>query len=98
MGDFDLDLRGAEEQMETAGEPGDSDVVLGVLDGSTDPDEWVDAVGDGRVLLLAVEGDLNRLAAPFAREVRDMGGTLMHFRETLVVAPEGVDVDADRLN
>ena len=94
MSDFDLDLRHAEEQLE---DDADGGVVLAVLDGSTDPGEWVRAVRRGNVLVLAVEGDLNELAAGFAREVKDDGGSLMHFREFLVVAPEGVDIDADRL-
>jgi hypothetical protein len=95
MADFDLDLRTAEEELDT--EVGDVDVVLGVLDGSTDPDEWVDAVEGGSVLVLAVEGDLNRLAAGFAREVKARGGALMHFRKFLVVTPDGVDIDNSRL-
>ncbi len=95
MSDFDLDLRGAEERLE--GDELDREVVLAVLDGSTDPEEWIGAVEAGRILVLAVDGDLNRLAAGFARQVRDMGGTLMHFRDFLVVTPAGVDVDTDRL-
>jgi SepF-like predicted cell division protein (DUF552 family) len=95
MADFDLDLRTAEEQLDT--EQADSDVVLGVLDGSTDPDEWIETVLAGNVLVLSVEGDLNRLAAGFAREVKDRGGSLMHFRKFLVVTPDGVDIDNSRL-
>ena len=49
------------------------------------------------VLVLNVEGDLNELAAGFARDVRDMGGELIHFREFLVVSPPGRDIDTDRL-
>lgn len=94
MSDFGLDLARAEEELddETGG-----DVVLGVLDGETDPQEWIDAVRGGDVLVLAVEGDLNTLAADFAREIRAEGGSLMHFRGFLVVTPEGVDIDSDRL-
>lgn len=94
MSDFGLDLARAEEELddETQG-----DVVLGVLDGSTDPGEWIDAVRGGDALVLAVEGDLNRLAADFAREIRAEGGSLMHFRGFLVVTPEGVDIDSERL-
>lgn len=94
MSDFGLDLARAEEELddETAG-----DVVLGVLDGETDPDEWIGAVRAGDILVLAIEGDLNALAAGFAREIRAAGGSLMHFRSFLVVTPEGVDIDTDRL-
>jgi hypothetical protein len=95
---FDLDLRGAENQMEGIDVDGADRVVLGVLDGTTDPAEWAEEIGDGNVLFLAVEGDLEALASPFAGDVKEAGGTLMHFREFLVVAPPGVDVDADRLD
>jgi len=97
MSEFDLDLRNAEEQLEGGGDGG-SEVVLGVLDGGTDPDEWIEAVQDGKILVLNVEGDLNRLAAGFAREIRDAGGTLMRFRGFLVVTPPGVGIDTDRLS
>jgi SepF-like predicted cell division protein (DUF552 family) len=96
MSEFDLDLRNAEEQLEE-GTDGGSEVVLGVLDGSTDPSEWIRTVEDGKILVLNVEGDLNRLAAGFAREVRDAGGTLMRFRGFLVVTPPGIGIDTDRL-
>ena len=95
MSDFDLDLRGAEEHLDDVEIQGD--VVLGVLDGSTDPEVWVRNIEAGNVLFLAVEGDLNELAEGFARPVKRRGGTLMHFRRFLVVAPEGVDIDTDRL-
>ncbi|WP_224449856.1 DUF5779 family protein [Haloprofundus salilacus] len=95
MSEFDLDLRNAESHIENAEIRGD--VVLGVLDGSTEPAEWVRNVREGNVLVLSVHGDLNKLAAGFAREVKDMGGQLMHFRKFLVVSPPGVDIDTDRL-
>jgi hypothetical protein len=97
MSEFDLDLRNAEDQLEE-GEDGGSEVVLGILDGGTDPGEWIRTVEDGKILVLNVEGDLNRLAAGFAREVRDAGGTLMRFRGFLVVTPPGVGIDTDRLS
>jgi len=97
MSEFDLDLRNAEAQLED-GEDGGSEVVLGILDGSTDPTEWIETIEDGKVLVLNVEGDLNRLAAGFAREIRDAGGTLMRFRGFLVVTPPGVGIDTDRLS
>lgn len=95
MGDFDLDLRTAEEQLDEAGV--DGDVVLGVLDGETPPAEWVAAVEAGDALVLSVEGDLNELAAGFARDVTELGGELTHFREFLIVTPPDVSVDASRL-
>ncbi|WP_299333940.1 DUF5779 family protein [Haloplanus sp.] len=99
MSEFDLDLRNAEERLEEGSDDdGGSEVVLGVLDGGTDPEEWIAAVEAGEILVLNVEGDLNRLAAGFAREVRDTGGTLMRFRGFLVVTPPGVDIDTDRLS
>lgn len=94
MSDFGLDLARAEEELDDE-TPGD--VVLGVLDGETDPEEWIDAVRAGSVLLLAVEGDLNTLAAGFAREIRAAGGSLMHFRGFLIVTPDGVEIDSGRL-
>jgi hypothetical protein len=100
MSDFDgLDLQSVEEQLDTGDEDGEgsSRVVLGVLDGTTPAGEWLETVGDGAVLVLNVEGDLNELAAGFARDVKDAGGELMHFRGFLIVTPPGVDIDADRL-
>lgn len=98
---FDLDLRTAEDEMEfeeAAGTVVGSDrVELGVLDGTTPPEEWVEAVASGRVLVLAIEGDLNELAAGFARDVTELDGQLVHFRDFLIVSPPGVDVDTGRL-
>jgi hypothetical protein len=99
MSDFelDLDLQTAEGELDRDEPGGGGKVVLGVLDGSTPPEEWVEQVAGGSVLVLNVEGDLNELAAGFARDVRDMGGELMHFRAFLVVTPPGVEIDTDRL-
>lgn len=72
-------------------------VVLGVLDGTTDPEEWAEAAIGGSVLVLSVEGDVNERAAGFARDVAEAGGDLVHFREFLIVAPPGLDIDTDRL-
>lgn len=93
---FNLDLRNAEEEIDLP-EEFEGHVTLGVLDGTTPDSEWLAELDSGNVLLLAVEGDLNELAAGFAGDVKDGGGTLMHFREFLVVAPPGVGVDTDRL-
>lgn len=98
MGDFDLDLdlQTAEGELDETADDDDR-VVLGILDGTTPPEEWVAAVDAGRILVLSVDGDLNELAAGFARDVRDAGGELMHFRGFLVVTPPGVTIDTDRL-
>lgn len=95
MADFDLDLRNAEEQLDEADFEGR--IVLGVLDGSTAPEEWVAEIERGNVLVLAIEGQLNELASGFAREIKDLGGELMHFRKFLVVSPPGMDIDTARL-
>ena len=96
MADLDLDLQTAEGELDELEEGGR--VVLGVLDGSTDDEDWIDHVENDDVLVLNVEGDLNELAAGFARDVRDMGGELMHFREFLVISPPGREIDTDRLS
>lgn len=98
MSDFDLDLRAVEEHIQDAEDVGvEGDVVLDVLDGATPPEERIETVDEGSVLLLDIEGDVNELAAGFAREVAEAGGNLVHFRGFLVVTPPGVDVDNSRL-
>jgi len=97
MSDWDLDLRDAEAQIDEA-LAASGDVVLGVLDGTTEPDEWIRSVDYGNTLVLSIDGDLNKLAAGFAREIKDMDGELMHFRGFLVVTPPGVSIDTDRLS
>lgn len=94
MPDFDLDLREAEAQMDDL--PSD-EVVLGVLNGEAEATEWVQAVSNGNVLVLSIDGDLNELAAGFAREIKDMGGELMHFREFLIITPPETAINTDRL-
>ncbi|WP_247009130.1 DUF5779 family protein [Halorientalis litorea] len=96
MVDIDLDLQAVEDQMESEGGEG-SRIVLGVLDGTTADEEWLAEVDGGAVLVLAVEGDVNELAAGFARDISDAGGTLMKFRDFLLVTPPGVVIDTDRL-
>lgn len=100
MTDFEgLDLQAVEDQMDDVDEDGEGSnrVVLAVLDGSTPPEDWIEAVDSGAVLVLDVDGDLNELAATFARDVKEAGGELMHFRGFLVVTPPGVAIDTDRL-
>ena len=94
MADFDLDLREAEAQLDDM--PSD-EVVLGVLNGETEDDEWVQSITLRNVLDLSVEGDLNELAAGFAREIKDMGGEIMHFREFLIITPPETAINTDRL-
>lgn len=93
MGDFDLDLGAIEQEMDS----GDRRIVLGVLDGETPDEEWLEEISQGNVLVLDVEGDLDALAEGFAGPVKEAGGSLVHFRGFLVVAPPDLDVDTDRL-
>jgi hypothetical protein len=98
MSDFDgPDLHAVEDQLDDEEEDVDNRIVLGVLDGTTPPEEWISLVASGAVLVLNVKGDLNERAAGFARDIYEGGGELMHFRGFLVVAPPEVDIDADRL-
>jgi len=98
MSEFDLDLQTVESHLEgEEGKSPDSRVVLGILDGTTPDGEWVELVGDGAVLVLNVKGNVNELAAGFARDVRDDGGNLIHFRGFLVITPAGIDIDTARL-
>ncbi|MEF8975750.1 MAG: DUF5779 family protein, partial [Halapricum sp.] len=60
-------------------------------------EEWLELIDDGNVLVLNVDGDVNELAAGFARDIRDRDGELVHFRGFLIVAPATVTVDTDRL-
>lgn len=97
MSDFNLDLRTVEEHIEDVGDDLEGEIVLGVLDGSERPETWIETVGEGNVLVLCVEGDVNERAAGFARDVKEAGGNLVHFRGFLIVTPPGIDVDTSRL-
>lgn len=94
MSEFDLDLGTIEQEID---DDGDRRVVLGVLDGATPGERWVEEVAAGHVLVLSVDGDLNELAADFAGAVKDGGGSVVHFRNFLIVSPPDVEVDTDRL-
>lgn len=96
MGDFDLDLQAVEDQMEDEEREG-SQIILGILDGSTSDGEWLTEIEGGAVLVLSIDGDVNELASGFAREVKSQGGELMHFRDFLIVTPPGVVIDTERL-
>ncbi|ELY47428.1 DUF5779 family protein [Natronorubrum sulfidifaciens] len=96
MSDFDLDLRAVEEHIDEELEI-EGSVVLGVLDGTTPAAEWLEVISKGNLLVLNVEGDVNELASGFARDVKESGGSLIHFRGFLLVAPPGVDVSTERL-
>jgi len=100
MSDFDLDLRAVEEHIkddDEAGTGSETAIVLDVLNAETDPEELLEAVAAGTVCVLCVEGDINRLAAGFARDIKEAGGNLVHFRGFLVVTPPEIDVDSSRL-
>jgi hypothetical protein len=94
MTDFDLDLGPIEEEIDDSS---DRQVVLGVLDGSTPAEEWIDVVEDGSVLVLSIDGTLTDLAAEFAPTVREAGGSVVHFRDFLIVTPPAMAVDSGRL-
>ncbi|WP_136686665.1 DUF5779 family protein [Halorhabdus amylolytica] len=99
MSEFDLDLQTVESHLEGEdGQAPDARVVLGVLDGTTPDGEWVELLEGGAVLVLKVEGDVNERAAGFARDVRDNGGNLIHFRGFLVITPAGIEIDTSRLD
>jgi len=97
MSDIELDLQTVEEDLETEEDDEDRRVVLGVLDGTTPDEEWLAVVDGGDTLVLDVKGELNELAAGFARDVSEAGGDLMHFRGFLVVTPPDVSIDASRV-
>ena len=97
MDEIDLDLQTVEEELEARDEDDGRSVVLGILDGTTADEAWLETVEDGDALVLAVEGDVNELAAGFARDVTEAGGELMQFRDFLVVTPPGVSIDASRV-
>ncbi|WP_207587597.1 DUF5779 family protein [Halomontanus rarus] len=96
MSKFDLDLRAVEEHIDEETDL-EGDIVLGVLDGTTPDEEWLETIADGNVLVLCVEGDVNERARGFARDIKESGGNLVHFRGFLVVSPPGVEVDTGRL-
>lgn len=96
MSDFDLDLRTVEEHIDDELEL-EGSIILGFLDGETPDDEWLEAISKGNVLVLNVDGDVNELATGFARDVKESGGNLVHFRGFLLVTPPGVDVSTERL-
>jgi len=100
MSDIDLDLQTVEQELTDEDDDEDEGgrVVLGVLDGTTPDEEWVEAIEDGQTLVLSVEGNVNELASGFAREVRDADGDLIHFRGFLVVTPPGISIDTSRLD
>lgn len=97
MTEFDLDLSAIEENLEDEEERGDGRIVLATLDGNTPAQEWIDLVAGGHVLVLSIEGSLDDLAADFAPEIDETGGSIIHFRDFLIVAPPAVAIDTDRL-
>ena len=94
MPEFDLDLSTIEEEIDHSL---DRTVILGVLDGTTPAEEWVEAVARGNILVLSIDGTLTDLAADFAPEIRDGGGSVVHFRDFLIVTPPDFEVDTDRV-
>ncbi len=93
MGEFDLDLGSIEENMPEE----DRRVILDVLDMSRNGEQWVRDVAKGNILVLHVRGELDEVVGGFAEEIKEFGGSIMHFRSFLVITPPDVDIDADRL-
>lgn len=101
MSRFDLDLRAVEEQLPDKDRDGGTEdgptIVLGMLDGTTAPEEWIEVIDGGDVLVLEVDGDVNERAAGFARDIKEDGGRLVHFKGFLIVTPADIEIDTDRL-
>lgn len=95
MSDFELDLAALEDDLEDVP---DRRIVLGVLDDETSGDVWLQEIQRGNVLVLNVVGELTELASEFAHPVKDAGGSLMHFRDFLIVTPPDVGVDTSKLD
>ena len=98
MADFDLDLRAAEEYLVDEEDAEGFQVELGILDGGTPDEEWIQTVEAGNVVILDIDGDLNQLASGFARQIKDAGGHLMRFRGFLIITPPHIDIDTARLH
>jgi len=82
MSDFEgLDLQSVEDQMDE-GTTATEGATASCWRYWTDRHRrrWIEMVEDGAVLVLDVDGDLNELASTFARDVKEAGGELMHFR------------------
>jgi|APHM01.1.fsa_nt_gi hypothetical protein len=97
MADFDLDLGAIEEDLEADEDRSDGRIVLDILDGETPSEEWLDLVEAGHVLVLSIDGPLEKLAADFAPDIDQAGGSIVHFRDFLIAAPPTVTIDTDRL-
>lgn len=95
MGEFDLDLGRIEQDL--AGDEAGR-VVLGVLGEDAAGKDWLGEIRQGRVLVLAVDGDLNQVGHEFATGVKDFGGSLVHFRGFLIATPPGITVDTSNLS
>lgn len=97
MTEFDLDLSAIEEDLKDEEERGGGRIVLAILDGDTPGQEWIDLIEEGHVLVLSIEGRLDDLAAEFAPKIDEGDGSIVHFRDFLIVAPPTVTIDTDRL-
>ncbi|WP_266077434.1 DUF5779 family protein [Haladaptatus caseinilyticus] len=91
---FDLDLQTAESEMDF---DDDEQVILGILDGTTPVAKRIEAIERGNVLVLAIDGELNELAAELAPAVKKQGGNLVHFRKFLIISPPGLEINTSEL-
>ncbi|WP_458204736.1 DUF5779 family protein [Haladaptatus sp. NG-SE-30] len=92
--DFDLDLQSAEQEMDFSE---DERIVLGVFDGTTPIAKRIEEIDRGNVLVLAIDGDLNELAADLAPAIKKRGGNLVHFRKFLIISPPDLEIDTSEL-
>jgi hypothetical protein len=94
MDRFELDLESIEEELtETINQK----IILGFLDGSVPDSEWVQELDSGNVVVLQIKGDLEELVHDMAPEIKQKGGSIVHFRGFLILAPSGIFIDNERL-
>jgi hypothetical protein len=94
MDRFELNLESIEEELT---ETTNQKIILGFLDGSIPGSEWIKELDSGNVVVLQVKGDLEELVHDIAPEIKQKGGSIVHFRGFLILAPPGIFVDNERL-
>ncbi len=93
MAEFDLDLGTIESEIDTS----DRRLVLGKLDGETPEQTWIEEVEAGNILVLGIIGELHIVAADLTNSVSEIGGSIVHFRDMLIITPPGIPIDRSHL-